>query len=651
MWDCSVAGARARAPGSFQRAPWGYAGISGLCSALAVAACMAQAAATTLAAADLAALTLEQLGNIVVTSVSRREQPLGSAAASIYVISAEDIRRSGATSLPEALRLAPNLFVARADTNQYAISARGFANTLANRLLVLVDGRIVYSPLFSGVFWEVQDVMLEDVERIEVISGPGATLYGANAVNGVISVITRRARDTQGALVTVGGGNRVRGSAVRYGGVLGGGGHYRTYAKFFERKHSERGNGSPILDESDQGQAGFRADWNTGNRDITVQGDVYKANVEQAVGGSRDLAGGNFLARFTQRLASGSSVQAQAYYDRVERNQPGAIREILDIFNAELQHGSQITESNQLLWGATYRRANEDLQNLAPAVLAFLPESRDLTWYSFFAQNEWRMRADLALTIGVKAEHNDYTGLEWLPSARLAWAPSPEQLVWGAVSRTVRAPSRIDRELFAPATPPFLLAGGPGFVSEVSRVYEIGYRGQPSGRLSYSMTGFYHDHERLRSQEPVIGAAFENRISGSTKGIEAWASWRAATAWRLDAGWVELRQQLSPDAGSLSSTAGLGNDPHRLIKLRSVFDITPRHQLDVMLRYVSELPNPSVPSYVAVDARLGWHVSPELDLSLLVQNLFDPRHPEFGTAANRAEYVRGVFLRLLWRPR
>jgi iron complex outermembrane receptor protein len=646
MWGRCIA----RAYSSSGRATARLRAIFALCSALVLAACLAQANAAPMRVADLTELSLEQLGNIVVTSVSRREQPLGSAAASIYVISAEDIRRSGATSLPQALRLAPNLFVARADTNQYAVSARGFANTLANRLLVLIDGRIVYSPLFSGVFWEAQDVMLEDVERIEVISGPGATLWGANAVNGVINVITRPARDTQGTLVTAGAGNRERGGAVRHGGALGGGGHYRTYARYFDRSHSERANGTAIIDESGRGQAGFRADWNTANRMITMQGDVYKGVIDQAAGGSRDLRGANFLGRLTQQMAGGATLQAQAYYDRVERDQPGAIHEVLDIFDVEIQHGIAIGASNQLLWGATYRHANEDLRNLAPAVLAFLPDSRDLTWYSFFAQNEWRMRRDLALTIGLKAEHNDYTGFEWLPSARLAWAPSPDQLVWTAVSRTVRAPSRIDRELFAPGTPPFLLAGGPNFVSEVSRVYELGYRGQPSGRLSYSITGFYHDHQRLRSLEPVVGAAFENRISGSTKGIEAWASWRATTDWRLDAGWVELRQSLHPDAGSSSATAGLGNDPRRWIKLRSAFDLTPRHQLDVLLRYVSDLPNPSVPSYVAVDARLGWHATKTLDLSLLLQNLFDPRHPEFGAAANRAEFVRGIFLKLLWRP-
>ena len=548
------------------------------------------------------------------------------------------------------MRLAPNLAVARADATQYVISARGFANVLANRMLVLIDGRIVYSPLFSGVFWEAQDVMLEDVERIEVISGPGATLWGANAVNGVINVITRSASETQGMLVAAGAGNRERGGATRYGGTLGADGHYRVYAKYFDRNHTERANGLGIADESGRGQAGFRADWRTATRSVTVQGDVYDGNIQQATGGSRDLGGGNFSARWIQQMAGGSTVQALAYYDRVERDQPGSIRESLDIFNVEVQQSVALGARNQVVWGGAYRHAGEDLQNLAPAALGFVPESRDLAWYSGFVQNEWRLRPDLALTVGVKAEHNEYTGLEWLPSARVAWAPDSARLLWGAASRAVRAPSRIDRELFIPARPPFLVAGGPNFVSEVSRVYEVGYRAQVNPRLSYALTAFYHDHDRVRSLEPVIGATFENRIEGSTKGVEAWGSWRAAANWRLDAGWVELRQDLRPEPGSRSATASLGNDPRRSIKLRSALDLTPRHELDVMLRYVSALPSPAVPSYVAVDARLGWRVSKQLALSLLLQNLFDPQHPEWGAAAARAEYQRGIFFNLLWRP-
>jgi iron complex outermembrane receptor protein len=600
---------------------------------------------------DLADLTLEQLSSIVVTSVSRRQESLASAAASIYVINADDIRRSGAISLPEALRLAPNLQVARADANQYAISARGFNNVLANRLLVLIDGRIVYSPLFSGVFWEAQDVMLEDVERIEVISGPGATLWGANAVNGVINVITRAASATQGPLLAVGAGNRERGSSVRYGGAIGSG-HFRVYGKHFDRDHTERANRTSVLDASARSQAGFRADWKLDGHNLTLQGDAYQSDIDQLTGGARDIAGTNVLARWSEERSDGTSLRVQAYYDRIERDQPGSIRDTLDIFDVEFQHGLVPGEGHRLLWGAGYRYADDRLVNLGPG-LAFRPADRELTWYNVFGQHQWRLRSDLALTVGLKAEHNDYTGLEWLPSARIAWALTPERLVWSALSRTVRAPSRIDRELFLPASPPFFFAGGPDFRSEVSNVLELGYRAQPSQTLSYSVTAFYHDHSRLRSYEPRAGGVrVENRISGSTRGIEAWGTWRPVAAWRLDAGWVEQRQRLAPDADSLGTlaSAGHGNDPRRWIKLRSAVDLTSRHELDVMLRYVGALPSPVVPSYTAVDARLGWRVSRELELSLLLQNLFDRSHPEFGAAANRVEFRRGAFINVVWRP-
>jgi iron complex outermembrane receptor protein len=610
-------------------------------------------AAIDVAQLGLEQMSLEQLSDIVVTSVSRREEALGSAAASVYVITGEDIRRSGANTLPEALRLAPNLQVARADANQYAISTRGFNNTLANRLLVLIDGRIVYSPLFSGVFWEVQDVMLEDVLRIEVISGPGGTLWGANAVSGVINVITRAAADTQGFLVSAGAGNRQRAAAAtRYGGTLGADGHYRVYAKYLTHDNTRQANGTPVVDQSVRHQVGFRADWGSARRSFTVQGDAYRTDIEQVAGGSRDLGGANFLARWSETRDDGSSVHAQAYYDRVERTQPGSIREDLDIFNAEFQYGFYAAKSHRLLWGAGYRYAHDHIDNIALGV-AFIPPTRNLNWYNAFVQDEWRLQPNLSLTLGVKAEHNDYSGLEWLPNARLAWQASPQRLVWSAVSRVVRAPSRIDRELFAPASQPFALAGGRQFRSEVSKVLEIGYRAQETRALSYSITAFRHEHQRLRSFEVQPGGAvFQNRMEGSTSGVEGWGTYHVTASWRLDAGWVEMRQSLRAEPGSTSTvaSAGLGNDPNRWITLRSAFDLTPRHELDVMARYVSALPNPQVPSYTAVDARLGWNVSRELQLSLLLQNLFDRSHPEWGPAATRAEYQRGVFFKVLWRP-
>ena len=614
--------------------------------------CPSVTAKMSLDAEELADLSLEQLSNIVVTSVSRREQSLGSAAASIYVINAEDIRRAGVTSLPEALRLAPNLQVARTDTNQYAISTRGFNNPTANRLLVMIDGRTVYSPLFSGVFWDVQDVMLNDIERIEVISGPGTTLWGANAVNGVINVITRRAGDTPGTLIDVAAGSRLNGAAARYGGRFANDGHFRVYGKFFGRRHAELTDGSSVRDASERGHAGFRSDWGDSQGGFTVQGDAYRANIEQQVGGARNLSGANLLARWTEQGADGSSVRVQAYYDRAEREQPGAFHKTLDILDLEFQHGLLPVEEHWLLWGGGYRYGYDNLDDQNLASFAFIPEDKELHWYHLFIQDEWDLRYNLALTVGIKGEHNDYTGLEWLPNLRLAWMLPKDQLVWGALSRAVRAPSRLDRELFLPGTPPYTLAGNPNFQSEIAKVIEVGYRIQSTSAFSLSITAFNHRHDRVRSYDPSVGI-LENKIVGNTYGIETWGSYRVTPTWNLNVGWTELRKDFHTTATGSSmtpSSALLGNDPQRWITLSSHMGITPKHELDITARYVGALPAPRVAAYTAVNARLGWQARKDLQLSLVLQNILDPAHAEWGTAATSVEYPRSLFFEALWRP-
>lgn len=369
---------------------------------------------------DLAELTVEQLSQITVMSVARRAQPLSNAATAIFVITGEDIRRSGATTLPEALRLAPNLHVARADANQYAISARGFNNVLANKLLVMIDGRTVYSPLFSGVFWEAQQVMLEDVQRIEVISGPGTTLWGANAVNGVINVITKPAGETQGGLAATGMGNREHGHSVRWGGRLGDRGHYRVYGTYARRDATRFANGDPVDDGSDNGQVGFRADLGGSRHQFTISGDAYRNDIDQTFGGSRDLAGANLLARWQRSLEDGSALRVQVYYDRVERHQPGAIREKLDTWEIDTQYGFRLATRHQMLLGMGYRYIQDELQNLGPG-LAFKPASRHLHRSHLFVQDEIALAPRVDLTLGLKFEHNDYTHWEVLPNARVSW--------------------------------------------------------------------------------------------------------------------------------------------------------------------------------------------------------------------------------------
>ena len=600
---------------------------------------------------DLADLTLEELSNIEVTSVSRRAERLSEAPASIYVITREDIRRSGATSLPEALRLAPNLQVARVNASSYAISARGFNNAIGNKLLVLIDGRTVYTPLFSGVFWEAQDVMLEDIARIEVISGPGGTLWGTNAVNGVVNITTRPARDTQGALVSAGAGNLERGAAARYGARLGANGHFRLYGKYFDRDNTERADRAPVRDAWDKGQFGFRADWGAGDRSFTLQGDGYRGELEQVAPGHTRVEGMNVLGRWTQRLADESKLRLQVYYDRTERDQQGVFREELDIFDAELQHALAPLGTHTVVWGGGYRYARDRVGN--STALAFLPPERNLDWWNVFAQDEIDLSPSVRLTLGTRLESNDYTGIEVLPSARLAWKPGTDRLLWAAISRAVRSPSRLDRELFVPGTAPFILAGGPDFKSEISNVVELGYRAQPAPAFSYSLTAFHHDHDRLRSVEPAPGGAFvlDNKIEGSTYGIEGWAHYRVTDRWRLSGGGVLLEQRLrlKPESMDAAGVSALGNDPGHQWMLRSAFEPAPRHELDIAVRRVGALPNPNVPSYTTVDARWGWHVQRNLEVSVTLNNLLDARHPEFGVPATRSELERSVFLKVLWR--
>src|SRR6266849_1862740 len=616
-----------------------FAGLTGL------------AAAQPGRSAELADLSLEELANLEITSVSRRAERLADAPASLFVITGDDIRRSGVTSLPEALRLAPNLEVARIDARQYAISARGFNNSIGNKLLVLIDGRTVYTPLFSGVFWDAQDTLLEDVDRIEVISGPGATLWGANAVNGVINVITRRAAETQGTLLVAGAGNLGRGVAARQGVKLGVDGAFRVYGKISDRDHTSRADGTSVQDSWDSGQAGFRADWGTAAGAFTLQGDAYRGTIDQAAPGDIRISGGNVLARWARQLAGGDRVQVQGYFDNTEREIPGTFAERLNIFDVEFQHALRVGQQHSVIWGGGYRRADDHVSNTA--ALAFLPADRNLRWGNLFAQDEIALPGDqLRLTLGTKAQSNPYTGTEFLPSARIAWKPDASRLVWSALSRAVRAPARLDRELFAPGQPPFFLAGGPDFRSEISKVLELGYRAQPSRRASYSVTLFHSVHDHLRTVEPGPAGALVigNEMEGKTTGIEAWGSLQAAERWRLSAGLLALHQDLhlKPGSGDTSGVAAAGNDPRHQWNLRSSLDLPGRQEFDVMLRHVAPLPSPSVPGYTALDARYAWHFERSLEVALIAQNLFDRSHPEFGAAVTRSEIERGLFLKLRW---
>ncbi|WP_280156066.1 TonB-dependent receptor [Piscinibacter sp. XHJ-5] len=607
-------------------------------------------------------MSLEELSDLVITSVSKRAEPLSQAPASVFVITADDIRRAGATTLPEALRLAPGLQVSRDSATGYVISARGFNAPNSNKLLVLIDGRSVYTPLFSGVFWDVQDVMLEDVERIEVISGPGGTLWGANAVNGVINVITQRAAQTQGALVSLGAGERESQAAARYGAALGAQGHLRVYARHLARKHTRMPDGSARDDAAEQTQLGLRADAQRGRDRFTALGNVYDGSIGQPAPGTFftgtplaladvSVSGAHLLARWERSLDDGANVSAQAYYDHTRRVIPPTLGEELDIVDLQFQHGLRPIGRHALVWGAQYRASRDRVSN--STVIAFLPASLQQHWSSLFAQDEIRLGDTLHLTLGARLERNDYTGSEFLPNARLAWQAGRDQLVWTALSRTVRAPSRLDRDIFAPGEPPFVLGGGPDFRSERAHVFELGWRGQPTPNSSLSATVFRADYDRLRTLElaPPGSAgvvAYENRMSGRTHGIEMWGSWQATRELRLSAGYTQLHKRLQLESFSLDldgARLAEGSDPRHRWMLRASFNPSGNTEVDGVLRHVSSMSNPAVESYSALDLRFAWRVRPGLELSLTAQNLLD-RHVEYQLIAPySSEFGRSLFLK------
>ena len=620
--------------------------------------CQAGTAAAQRPDPSLVDFSLEQLSEIVVTSVSRQETRLADAPASIYLISGAEIRRSGAATLPEALRLAPNLQVARSDTRSYAVTARGFSSTIENKLLVMIDGRSVYSPLFSGVFWDMQDVVMEDIERIEVISGPGATIWGANAVNGVINIITRAAKDTQGGLLSTNLGEHARNGTARYGGALAGG-YYRVYAMADLYGDTDSEAGVRQNTGWHRSQAGFRADWdNTPEQGFMLSGDTYQGMLSQVRGADIRIAGGNLVGRLTRKFADGSDLRLQAYLDHTERDQPNTGAQRLDTLDLEAQQGLRLGD-HQLEWGGGYRYTRDRVQN--GPLLRFTPAERILRWANIFAQDELALRPGLRLTAGLKLEHNIYTGTESLPSLRLAWNPDSSQLVWGAASRTVRAPSRIDRDLYVinaaaattPGAPLYTIEGGPDFVSETARVLELGYRSQPATAVSYSATLFYSEYDKLRTLEspPGRGAVFGNLAEGTAYGIEAWARWQPARNWRLSAGavWQDVATHRKPGSLDIVGSGLNANDPRRYWSLRSAHDLGDSVQADFGLRYMGSLPQPAVPAYYELDARLAWQLRRNVELALAGQNLLHRSHAEFGSPGTRQVFERALSLQLVVR--
>lgn len=600
-------------------------------------------------------LPLEDLLDVEITSVSRKPVPLRRAPSAIDVVTDEDIRRTGVTNLPDALRLATGLHVAQADGHNWAISSRGFNTTTANKMQVLMDGRSLYTPLYAGVFWDVQYAFMPDVEQIEVIRGPGATLWGANAMNGVINIRSKSAKDTQGWLMQGGAGNVEQlFGGIRYGGRSGNT-FYRIYGGTLNRDRlTLEQQGIDARDEYRLSQMGFRTDTDASPDDlITVQGDMYSGRFGQAVGDEVETNGGNLLGRWTRTLGADSSFMLQAYYDNIHRLIPNSYEERRNNYDVEMQHRFAWRKANDIIWGVNFRASQESIGNLGTAQ-AFLPEHYTSFLISAYLQDEIQVIPKLlSVTLGTKVEHNSFSGFEYQPSGRFTLTPTENQTIWGAVSRSVRTPTRVDQNVFLPnpsVTAPTTLQGNRLFDSEVLIAYELGYRARPLRKVTTDLALFYHDYSQLRSQEP-LGAAprpliFANLYEGEVYGAEMEVNWQPMRWWKMEAGYTLQRVNMRPATGSQDISGGTaeGNDPNNILVARSIWDLPGDLELDATFRYVGSLPRPQTPAYSTVDLRLGWQPRPGVEISLVGRNLLDAKHPEYrGTAISR-EVGRSVYL-------
>lgn len=650
--------------------------------------------------ADLPDLSLEDLLKADVVTASRKSQAVQGVAAAVFVITREDIERSGATSLPELLRLAPGVQVARLSSGRWAVSARGFNGRFANKLLVLMDGRSIYSPLFSGVLWEMESTPLEDIDRIEVIRGPGAALWGANAVNGVINILTRKARDTRGTLVALGAGSIERGSAtVRWGTAMPDG-DVRLWARSESHRGLEDAAGAPGNDAWRTSRAGFRADWTLPGGDglslsgallDTVNGDRWNVPTPAAATGSLLVdqtqrgRGGHLLASFQRLGSDGSETIVQGYVDDSTVQVDGALDERRRTVDIDIQHRPRLAGSHDVIWGATYRRSRDRIAS--GGIIGITPGQRTFTLASVFVNDEITLLPDrLRATLGLRLEKNNATGSEPQPHARLAWTPSRTQTVWAALSRAVRTPSRAERDAqldltVTPASPPLpavLLRNVPradhDLLAEAVRAFEFGYRHQFNANFSLDLAAFSNRYERLRSaglaaQQFVPSPVFyvvqtitpDNGLAGTTRGLELALDWRATRAWRVQAAYSRLSARIGTDApdpiqqgnaAALSSSA-----PRHQLMLRSSLSLGKGHELDARLRRASSAQegNPAavpIAAYTALDLGYALSPMPGLRLSISGENLLERRHAELAPELLPSQTLtvpRSVHVRALWR--
>lgn len=609
---------------------------------------------------DMKNLSLEQLFAVEVSSVSRRPETASQAAAAVELITSNEIERSGAVSVPDALRLATGVQVSRFSGHSFAVSSRGFTSLAANKMQVMQDGRSLYSPLFSGVFWDAYGVLLEDIDRIEVVRGPGATMWGANAVNGVINIISKDARYTQGTFFEAGGGTEERGfGAVRYGDKLGENTFFRVYGQYWKRDAMSLPNGDSGRDGSQEGAGGFRIDSDPNDRNhLTLQSDLLYNDfglLSEDTAVNRDAY---LLGRWTHQFSSDSELQLRTYYERFERNVPRQFGEKRNTYDVDAQYRFSVGDRNTFVTGMEYRASAD--QTEPGGTIQFSPSGDTTHIVSVFAQDEIALIPErLSLVLGSKFEFNSLDGIEPQPTVRLAWTPSRKQTIWAAFSRAVRMPSRIDEDLrFVPVPSLGLVAvrGNSDFHPEEVFAYELGYRIQPHETVFLDLATFYNRYEGLRSLEPSppfgLPLIQRNLLDAETYGAEVAVKYQATPWWRLSGNYTFLHKNLLPRGGSNDPNRGSleGNDAPHMFSLWSSMDFPHRITLDGIVRYSDALPDPIVPSYITMDVRLAWRPLPRLEIALVGQNLIEPRHREFGAdSPTAAEVERGFYGKVTWR--
>jgi iron complex outermembrane receptor protein len=609
--------------------------------------------------AALKKLSLEDLSDIQVYSASRRLEPTQTVPSAIFVLTQEDLRRSHVTTVPDALRLVPGVQVGKVDANKFAVSMRGFNSREANKLLVLVDGRTIYDPLFSGMLWESQDFLLEDIERIEVIRGPGGTLWGANAFNGVINIITRHASDTRGGFASVTAGNEERYTAsARFGWQMGENQAARVYAKSLERD-TGFSSAAPPYDASRMHRGGFRWDWDRdrasgANDTVRISGDVFSADTgireDPTLVQDVEHRGRNLMARWNRQLSDTNGLQFQVYYDRVSYESFGFDQQ-RTTYDVEAQQNVRLLERHEVVWGGGFRSMRDNMSTAFPGFIDVLPLRRHDDITTYFVQDTIALLSDrLNLTAGVKYERTDYADSEWLPNVRLAYMPSVQQTWWAAASEATRVPSRLESDL----TFFGIIRPGDTFQSEQVRAYELGHRRLVSSRLWFDVATFYNDYDDLRTSE---GATVGNLMSGDTRGVEIAVRWEPATSWRIDAAYTYLDMNLTLDAASISNPGQTafheGLVSKNQLSVRAAVDLPHDVTVDATARYVDELEALAFPAYTQLDLSIGWAATEHFEISATGRNLLDSHQPEqdfaFSASGMPTENERSLYARATWR--